>query len=823
MDKVVKKAKQRSKISSSSSSRRKRNQSKTIETESDEDTQSWSFSQSYSDQPKTFDSPSFSLTEKPMGKIDPLIKKPKRTPPKTVSMKRSIRAQSKPVSRKTSMRTPPKPVSRKRAMRTPSKTVSLRIPIRSTKSESVTPIRSPSKTASVRRQKGSPSKTVSIRRQIKQTSSKTRKMDKNPTTTKLKTILSKIKIRPHLSKNKLKYESNKTQLSSPSKTRKKPGSKKNKTLQSTPSKTTKQARIIKQSKDNKIKGSKMKKTIDKINKRKISETKIPPKSIYDKAISKQVKRLTTRSELNAIAELCLKLMRFTPKTMSTDKSKEKSTRIYKSPIGLIKRYEIIEASTTAKPEHMKDTIKRDITVMKIQITETREKPKDEDIKKTELPPSAITPPPPPTITPLSSKTSPPPTITPLSLKTSPPPTITPSSKKSPPPPPPPTPTITPPSLPSPPEQTIAKLPEIIVPAKDEEKQQLKIIDPFGERNSLSYRRLEDYENKNELDASGGLSMRFNPYLEGRCFYEKLYQQNLDAVVEVIPGLIDEELTYTPSISTVDPIAQSSLPSSVQPILSYTQPGFKWIGEQIMVDTTKTQSVIDEPIMVETAKPLHVIYAPTMAETTKTSNVIISPAMGETMKTPNIIDVTEKKEGTQMSAFGERDSLFYHNPYSYPIYDQDDTEILFNPYLKGVSFNSYYDPGELDKLIEIVHGSNYNDEINVDQTVDNSVQQSLLKLKREISTPKVFEPMIVPRKQKQPEKQQQQQYQSLSKIIRKESGQNLTQPIKKSSLISSKSPLPSTIETITTETHTNEVITLEIIVEALPESKSKQKP
>mgnify|MGYP007049507862 FL=1 len=63
---------------------------------------------------------------------------------------------------------------------------------------------------------------------------------------------------------------------------------------------------------------------------------------------------------------------------------------------------------------------------------------------------------------------------------------------------------------------------------------------------------------------------------------------------------------------------------------------------------------------------------------------------------------------------------------------------------------------MDKLIEIVHGSNYNDEINVDQTVDNSVQQSLLKLKREISTPKVFEPMIVPRKQKQPEKQQQQQ-------------------------------------------------------------------
>ncbi|OTF76516.1 hypothetical protein BLA29_013701, partial [Euroglyphus maynei] len=58
-----------------------------------------------------------------------------------------------------------------------------------------------------------------------------------------------------------------------------------------------------------------------------------------------------------------------------------------------------------------------------------------------------------------------------------------------------------------------KSPTIIWTVKHEEKDQ-KFIDPFGERNSLYYRRLEDYEYLKESDMwTSGWSIRFNPYLE----------------------------------------------------------------------------------------------------------------------------------------------------------------------------------------------------------------------------------------------------------------------------------------------------------------------
>lgn len=91
------------------------------------------------------------------------------------------------------------------------------------------------------------------------------KNNRKPVTTKL---------RPIISKTKLKL-----------------GDKKRDTQPLSPSSKTKQ--IKKKNKDtNKIKELKVK-TITK--KEKISETKIIPKSVYEKAISKQVKRLTTRS------------------------------------------------------------------------------------------------------------------------------------------------------------------------------------------------------------------------------------------------------------------------------------------------------------------------------------------------------------------------------------------------------------------------------------------------------------------------------------------------------------------------------------------------
>nr|XP_046913532.1 uncharacterized protein LOC124494417 [Dermatophagoides farinae] len=515
------------------------------------------------------------------------------------------------------------------------------------------------------------------------------KNNRKPVTTKL---------RPIISKTKLKH-----------------GDKKRDTQPLSPSSKTKQ--IKKKNKDtNKIKELKVK-TITK--KEKISETKIIPKSVYEKAISKQVKRLTTRSELNAIANLCLKLMRYTPK--SNNDSMEKRTKLYQSP--LIKGYQIVEATTTTEPGKITEAIKRDITTLKIHITETVPKQIPEDVTKVQ-------------------------------------------------------------NL----EQTMTEeLPKIIWQLKDEEKQ-LKVFDPFGERTSLYYHRLEDYGNLKELDtSSGGLAIRYNPYLDCRPIYQQYDQQNLDSIIEIIPGLINDEMeeTYITPISIVDLRKRS--PPSLEPVSSYIQPTFKWI------------------------------VAPTMVDTTNSINVIYDDDIG-------------KKEGTQMSAFGERDSLFYRSPYSYPIYDHyDDIKISFNPYIRGTSFYKYYNLGELDTMIEIIPGTSnnhYDDDIDgvvggvcVAGRKINYFQQSLTKFQNTTTTPKVFQPMMVPRKPPPlppPQQQQKQQYQSLGKIIFKDIEKKFTSPMKQSPPFKSPSPL-STMMKNKTETSTNEVMTVEIIIEPL-ESK-----
>lgn len=133
------------------------------------------------------------------------------------------------------------------------------------------------------------------------------------------------------------------------------------------------------------------------------------------------------------------------------------------------------------------------------------------------------------------------------------------------------------------------------------------------------------------------------------------------------------------------------------------------------------------------------------------------------------------------------------------------------------------------MIEIIPGTSnnhYDDDIDgvvggvcVAGRKINYFQQCLTKFQNTTTTPKVFQPMMVPRKPPPlppPQQQQKQQYQSLGKIIFKDTEKKFTSPMKQSPPFKSPSPL-STMMKNKTETSTNEVMTVEIIIEPL-ESK-----